>query len=146
MPERAFSEMGDAMTRALVGGDFGLYRKVMRLPLTIAPEGGTAYLLSDEAALREDFDLYHAILKVHGVTDIFRDVLDVLPEGDGHRVICNVHILVRAYRIVEPFRSEMLIHPAPEGWVISEIRSTAGHIDWTLGRARIGPGRDFLQR
>ena len=146
MPERGFSEIGDVLTRALVTGDFALYRKVMRLPLTIAPEGGQAYVLRDEAALREDFDLYHAVLKVHGVTDIFRDVQEVRPEGDGHRVICRVHILVRAYRIAEPFRSEMLIHPTPEGWVISEIRSTAGHIDWTLGRAEIGPGRDFLQR
>lgn len=147
MPAEAFGDLGELMTKALVGGGFADYAKVMHLPLTIVPIGEPAYVLRDEAALRRDFDLYHSVLKLHGVTDIFREVLGVHDEGNGlHRVQCRVHILAHANRIAEPFGSEMFIGKATGHWKISEIRSTAGHIGWTLGQAEIGPTRDFLKR
>ena len=147
MPVFAFSDIGDTLTRALVSGDFALYRKVMQVPLTIVPIGEPAYVLRDDDDLQRDFDLYHQVLKLHGVTDIFREVRGVVDEGAGvHRIQCRVHVMARANRIAEPFQSEILIRLAGGQWRIIEIRSVVGHIDWTLGKGDLGPARDFLKR
>lgn len=145
MPISGFSSIGDLLTEALVSGDFTLYQKVMELPLTIVPLGETPYVLTDEAALRRDFALYHNVLKLHGVTDIFREVRAIIDEGDGvHCILCRVHIMARANRIADPFQSEMRIRAQRGEWHIFEIRSLAAHIDWTLGSQ--GSGQDFLKR
>ena len=143
----AFSGVGDTLTQALVTGDFALYRRVMQLPLAIVPLGEPAYVLADEAALKRDFDLYHNVLQLHGVTDIFREVRGVVDDGGGvTRIQCRVHIMARGNRIAEPFESEILIQLCHDQWRITEIRSVAAHIGWTLGEADIGPTRDFLKR
>jgi hypothetical protein len=117
----------------------------MSLPLRIIPRGGEAYVLTDDAALERDFALYHRSLKTAGVTDIFRELVEVQPEADGAtRVLCRVHIMARAHRITDPFRSEMLLRPTPQGMRIGEIVSTSEHIDWTLGRGSIGPGSGLI--
>ncbi len=147
MPVFAFSEIGDTLTRALVTGDFGLYQKVMQLPLTIVPIGEDPYLLKDEAALFRDFDLYHQVLKLHSVTDIFREVRGVIDDGDGvQRIQVRVHIMARANRIAEPFNSEILIRLQGGIWRIIEIRSVAEHIDWTLSSGDQAASHDFLKR
>ena len=147
MPVVAFSDMGDTLTQALVSGDFALYRNVMQLPLTIVPKDEPAHVLADDAALRRDFELHHQVLKLHDVTDIFREVRGVVDEGAGvHRIQCRVHVMARANRIAEPFQSEMLIRLDGGAWSFIEIRSVAGHIDWTLGKGDLGPSRDFLKR
>lgn len=146
MPERLFQTLGDDLTRALVTGDFDLYAAIMALPLTIAPRDGAPYVLADRAALRADFDLYHSIIKLHGVTDIYREVVEYQPVSDGHiRFHFVTHILVRAQRIVEPFASCMLMVRGADGWRIAEIESSEGHINWTRGRARIAPDGTFLE-
>lgn len=143
----AFSEIGDTLTRALVTGDFGLYQQVMQLPLTIVPIGEDPYLLKDEAALFCDFDLYHQVLKLHVVTDIFREVRGMIDEGNGvNRILCRVHIMARANRIAEPFNSEILIRLKGGIWRIIEIRSVAEHIDWTLSSGDQADSHDFLKR
>lgn len=147
MPVFAFSEIGDTLTRALVTGDFSLYQKVMHLPLTIVPMGEDPYFLKDDDALRRDFDLYHQVLKLHSVTDIFREVRGVIDDGKGvHRVLVRVHIMARANRITEPFNSEILIRLKDEDWKIIEIRSVAEHIDWTLSTGDQAASHDFLKR
>lgn len=145
MPITGFSDIGDRLTEALVTGNFDVYRTVMDLPLTIVPVGEAAYVLKDDVALRRDFDLYHMVLKLHGVTDIFREVRGVSDAGERmHRILCRVHIMARANRIAEPFFSEMLICDRAGQWRIVEIRSLAAHIGWTLGDS--GQSQDFLQR
>ena len=145
MPVSGFSSIGDRLTAALLAGDFHLYREVIDLPLTIVPTGESPYVLLDETALRRDFMLYHSVLKLHGVTDIFREVRNVIEEGAGvYRIVCRVHMMVRANRIAEPFQSEMLIRQRDDQWRILEIRSLAAHIDWALGGT--GSGQDFWKR
>lgn len=135
MPQ-GFADLSERLTRALAGGDFALYRSVMSLPLRIVPQGGEAYVLTDPGALERDFALYHAAIRAAGVTDIWREVLDVLIDDPGQfRVVVRVHILSRAQRLVDPFQSEMLILHRDGGLRIAEIVSTRDHIDWTLGRS-----------
>ncbi|TXH97374.1 MAG: hypothetical protein E6Q73_12570 [Pseudorhodobacter sp.] len=145
MPVTGFSEIGDRLTEALVKGDFGLYQTVMELPLTVVPLGEAPYVLADEPALRRDFELYHNVLKLHGVTDIFREVRAVFDDDDDvHRILCRVHIMAHANRIAEPFLSEMRIRPRAGLWRIIEIRSLAAHIGWTLGDN--ASAENFLKR
>ena len=156
MPEAVFQDLGNRLTQALVQGDFALYRGVMTLPLRVVPLGDLAYVLTDEAALQQDFDLYHRSIRTAGVTDIYREVERVQPEGTGFRVFCRVHIMARAHRVAEPHLSEMLLLPAPEsprpdgisdqthGLRIAEIVSTSEHIDWTLGRKSLDPGSGLI--
>lgn len=145
MPERAFHELGNDLTQALIAGDFPLYAGIMAMPLRIVPKGGQDYVLTTPQALRRDFDLYVTALKAAGVTDIYREVLDVRPEGGGcHRVFCRVHVMARAHRIAEPHGSEMLLVPVITGFRISEIVATPDHIDFTLGRRAAGPGSGLI--
>lgn len=144
MPAQRFGDIGDQLTKALIDGDFALYRAVMDLPLRIAPRNDDAYVLETEADLRADFDLYHAMIVGQGVTDIFRQVLCVQNTApERQRLVCMTHILARAHRLVDPFETTMTLVLREDGWRISEIESSEGHIRWTLGRAVIGPNGQF---
>lgn len=144
MPERAFRELGDLLTKALIFGNFELYRSILTLPVRFSPKDGKAYVLSDDQALRDDFDLYVSIIKLHGVTDIYRQFLgyDRLHEGQMS-VRWMTHILVRGQRLADPFATRMLVRRAEDGWKIAEIESSEGHLHWTLGRADISPEGKF---
>jgi hypothetical protein len=144
MPERAFQELGDVLTTALVSGNFGLYRSIFSLPVRFAPKDGKAYVLTDDAGLREDFELYVSIIKLHGVTDIYRKFLgyDTLEDG-AIAVRWTTHILVRARLLAEPFPTRMLLRQVESGWRICEIESSEGHLNWTLGRATVSPDGKF---
>ncbi len=136
MSVEAFQSIGDRLTLALLSGDFALYRSLIALPMTITPRNGETYILHDEAALREDFDLYHNMLAVSGVTDVFRDVLDV-DQSVADKAIVRVmtHIMVNALRVSDPFETRFFLVGAGGHWAIREIESSAEHIDWTLGKA-----------
>lgn len=140
----AFQALGDQLTKALICGDFDLYRAVMDLPLIIAPRDAQPYVLSDDAALEADFNLYHQIVAAHGVTDIYREVrsYDRLTPMQV-QVHCISHIMVRATRIIEPFETRMMMLFKAGDWRIAEIESSEGHINWSLGRARISPSGRF---
>ena len=145
MPETAFADLAERLTRALLTGDFALYRSVMAMPLRVVPRGGQPYVLETEAALQHDFDLYATAVRTAGVTDIWREVVRVTPDAAGTwRVAFRIHIMARAHRVAEPFGSEMLLVPGISGLRIAEIVSTAEHIDWTLGRGAIGPGSGLI--
>ena len=144
MPERAFQELGELLTKALISGDFALYRSILTLPMKFTPKDGASYVLTDAAALRDDFDLYVSIIKLHGVTDIYRQVVGIDPvDTDRVAVRMVTHILVRANLLAEPFSSRMLMQNGPDGWRITEIESSEGHLNWTLGRAEISAGGQF---
>lgn len=141
MPARIFRELGERLTTALIKGDFGLYKQVMALPLRIEPRDGKPYSLETEAELKEDFELYHEMNKLHGITDIYREVLDIAADhGDGLRVSCLVHLLRKTGRAVDPFRAVMHMRETPEGWRFHRVESSLGHINWTLGQGGIGDG------
>lgn len=141
MPGQVFAALGETLTQALVGGDFAGYASVMSLPLRVIPRGDPAYLLHTEAELRADFQLYHDNLKGRGVTDIFRQVVNITVVDQTHlRVRCKTHIMVRAQRIVDPFETRFLLVEQPDGWLISEIESARGHIRFSLGLSEIKGG------
>ncbi len=144
MPVEAFDRMADSLTAALVAGDFKAYRDLMHLPLHIHTRDGTCYDLRDEAALRHDFELYHATIKAHGVTDIFRQILGTTTAGNGDVVIkCLTHILRDATRLVDPFETAFHLHYDALGWRIRRIVSSEGHIAWTLGQTEISGQGQF---
>ncbi len=141
MPRQVFAALGETLTQSLLSGDFAAYASVMALPLRITPRGDPAYVLQTEDELRADFQLYHDNLKGRGVTDIFRHVVEITVVGASHlRVRCNVHIMVHAQRIVDPFETRFLLVERLDGWLISEIESVRGHIRFSLGLSEIKGG------
>ena len=141
MPGRVFAALGDRLTQALLSGDFADYARVMSLPLRVTPRGDPAYVLRTEDDLRADFQLYHDRLKGRGVTDIFRQIVEITVVDQTHlRVRCRTHIMVQAQRIVDPFETRFLLVEQPEGWLISEIESARGHIRFSLGLSEIKGG------
>lgn len=138
MPDKAFQDIGDRLTTALISGDYNLYRALFRLPLVISPRGATPIVLATEEALRADFDLYHQSLTQQGITDIFRDVREVvLVAPDRARIAILTHIMQRAHRIVAPINTVFHLILAEDHWLIQEIESTEAHIKWSMGRASL---------
>lgn len=141
MVRQAFGAIGESLTQALLGGDFALFASLFTLPCKMTPRGDLSYVIRTEPELRADFELYRGNLLGRGVTDIFRQILDftvIDPEHVKVRVL--THIMVRAQRIVEPFETHFFLRAQAEGWRISEIESSGGHINWSLGRAEIRDG------
>lgn len=141
MAERAFQDIGERLTIALLSGDFGLYRDLIALPITITPRGASAYVVDDEGCLREDFDQYHLVLKTNAVTDIFRDLQEVTPAGPG-RVVVRVitHIMEHANRVADPFETRFFLSDQGGTWRITAIESAPAHLRWALGQAVDGFG------
>ena len=147
MPDHAFLKLGEDLTRALLTGDFRLYRSILILPMKFTPTGGQAYVLQTEDDLQDDFDLYVSIIKLHGVTDIYRQITRFEPAGPYQvEVHCLTHILVRANLLTEPFATRMLMRHNEDGWRIAEIESTKGHLNWTQGLAVLTPDGRFAAK
>lgn len=141
MSARDFRTLSERLTQALLQGDFDLYQQVMTLPLRIEPRGGKPYVLETEDALREDFELYVQVNKLHGVTDMVRDILEIeTPDQTKMNVTCLVNLLCGTGRAVDPFQSTMRLRRLPEGWRVYRIESVLGHINWTLGKGGIEDG------
>lgn len=128
--------VGERLTKALVTGDFDIYRQVMDLPITIEPRGGEPVTLTDIDALQADFDLYRMAIKARRITDIYREIKEINQTEEGHfEVVCDLHILSHAERVVEPFESKMTLRKVGDDWRFCHIRSSLRHIQWTRGEA-----------
>ena len=139
MSEAAFLALAETLTRALVSGDYPLYRGVFRLPVTIVPRSAEPYVLDSEEALERDYDLYRIAIQTEGITDIVRRIRSLhYVEEDRMRIEAEVNILRKAERVVAPFLSQFhLIWDEADGWLIHAIESAIGHIRWTLGQGRL---------
>ena len=136
MPIRAFDQIADALTAALIAGDFAAYRSLMQLPLKISSRAGQSYSLQTEDALRQDFDAYVAVIRAYGVTDIYRQIVSFdVSKADQMQLHCLTHIMADAQRLVAPFETHFHLHHSGDGWRISFIESSEDHIRWTLGQA-----------
>ena len=144
MARQAFDITANHLTAALISGDFDAYLQLISLPLQIIPDNGAPYSMHSQAELRADFDLYHNGLIAEGVTDIFRQVLDFQEQSPDLAIArCLTHIMANAHRLVEPFETHFHLRRAQEDWRISAIKSSAGHISWSLGRASITAAGQF---
>ncbi|GAB4269735.1 MAG: hypothetical protein Kow0013_21460 [Pararhodobacter sp.] len=138
MSEAAFLALGETLTKLLTTGDFALYRTVFRLPLTTAPRNGTPYTLHTEAELEADFALYRTAIIASGITDIVRRVRKLVYPDDHHMVVdCEMNILRRAERVVQPFMARFHLVQDAQDCRIHRIESALGHIRWTLGEGSL---------
>lgn len=133
-----FTIIERALTRALISGDYDLYRSLVHLPITIVPRGGEVQEIRTDAELREDFDLYHQALMSQRATDIYRRVLSFSKmEDDWIEVTVETNLLGTTGRLVDPFHTQFVLRPYDGRWRIVLIRSSFGHLRWTRGLARI---------
>ena len=126
------------LTRALIHGDYDLYRSLIYMPIYMVPRGGDPYVLRTDDALREDFDLYVQALRIQRATDIYRHIETFSQmEADWVEVTVETHILGSTGRVVDPFLTQFVLRPQDGSWRIALIRSSFGHLRWTRGLAKI---------
>lgn len=136
MPLARFNTLGTQATRALIGGDFALYRSAFWLPLSIEPRALKPYTLTTEADIETDFQHYHNAVSLNQVTDIVREVLDTVSIGpDKFEVSVRTDILCSTGRVLDPYINQFVLQLRGLEWRISGIRNALGHINWTLGKA-----------
>lgn len=146
MNRAEYLEIGERLTQALVDGDYALFRSIADLPFHTNPIHGTAYVLRTEAELLADFELYHRNAQLHHLRDIYRDVREITQSDSGVvSVSMRMELLSSSGRIVEPFVTVQHLHKIDDTWRIFRIDSSIGHINWTLGRATIGPDGSFTE-
>ena len=139
-----FAPLSDNLTKALITRDADLYASLMILPLRIEPRGANPYILKTRAELDADFGAYCTALQIANVTDIVREILQsVHIEDDWIEVTVETNILSNVERVVDPFRTQFVLCPKGAAWGISQIRSSLGHINWTLNRAEIDRTKKF---
>ena len=144
MEEDPFQQVKDRLTQALITGNFALYRSVISLPFQVEPRDGKPYVLHSETALEEDFLLYHKVINLHRITDIVREVKHMMKlQEDWVEVTVETNLLSHADRVVGPFKTQFVLRKTPDQWRIASIRSSLGHINWTMGRAEITDQKVF---
>lgn len=138
MDAGAFEQIAEMINRGLLDGDYGIYRSAFRLPLRVEPRGGLPFVLADDDALRKDWQLYRDAIAIQGVTDIVREVREIAEIApDRIEVTVQTNMLRHAQRIVDPFKTQFVLRSEGTEWRIAILRSSLGHINWTLGRADI---------
>lgn len=134
MRDAEFIAKGEQLTKALITGDFDLYRSVMDLPLRIEPRGGKSYTMTTVEELEQDFGLYRKAIRARGITDIYRQLRELrMIAANLCKATCLMHILAGAMLVVEPFTTVMTLRKIDGDWRFFLIQSPLGHINWTLG-------------
>ncbi len=139
-----FDDLSKALSRALVSGDFALYRSVFHLPHDVIPRSGDAYTLRTEAEIHEDFDLYHAAIMAGGITRISRKILSQTePDPDTRLIEAEVTMRKGEETLVTPFTTTFRMERRKGRWAFGRVISSLGHINWTRGQGAITQNRRF---
>lgn len=138
-----FDRIDTQLTRALLEGDFGRYRAIVHLPLTIVSPG-LRYTLEDEAALEADFRKYHEVLRAQGIVAIRRRVTAIAGRGtDTRDITCTVVLIGAAGPVVEPIETRFRVARHDAVWNLTAVEGSRGHISWARGLAHITPDARF---
>lgn len=126
-----YAEVGERLTQALLKGDFGLFRSVVALPLRIETRVGKAQRIETDAELRELFECYVNMGRLHRVTDLYRDVQFAEHVAPGElKAVFQLSILSGGTRVVAPFSSTHHLVETSEGWRIRRIEDALGQTNW----------------
>lgn len=136
MSADVFYEIDRALSEGLITGNFQKYTERMHLPLQVIRVGAPDLNLSTMEELEADFRLYHDVMRLHAVTDIFREITaQKVHENGDITVACITHIMSRANRVLDPFGTEFDLTQVNEKWLVRTIRGTIRHTDWAPGKA-----------
>ena len=136
MSPDAFYEIDRGLSHGLITGEFASYQRHLHMPLVIERIGAATLHLDNPDELRADFQLYHDVMKLHGVTDVFREITDARRHDNGDFTIaCTTHIMSRARRVLDPFATEFDLKEVNEKWLVRTIRGTIRHTNWAPGKA-----------
>lgn len=131
MTEDEFQRFLDAMSGCFLRNDFAAWRAVVHLPLTIVTALGSEEFHSEEA-LRENFDCYFRAYSIMALDEIYRRPISVELCPDGLILgTYETNLLRRGQRVVDPFKSSLLLHPEGAGYRVSSILNARGHREWT---------------
>ncbi len=128
-----FQRVADRITRGLIEPDFTAYQSAFTLPLRIEPRDARPTVMDTVDQLEADFWLYQKTAALHQITDIYRHVLEIQPQGeDAAAVHAETTIMRNAERVVGPVRSRFDMVLIRGDWRICTVHSSVGHINWTV--------------
>jgi len=131
-PRAEFERVVDRMAESCMAGDWPAFRDGMILPFTLHTAGATL-VVKDEIQLRQGFDNFVQMLRVQGVTDYIRPVLDAdCPAPDRLDGIYESHLLRNAVRVVPSYRSRAQLRRVDGLWRFERIVNTWENDRWPV--------------
>ncbi|WP_425098742.1 hypothetical protein [Tropicibacter sp. S64] len=126
-----FQGLVNTVTQHYLTGDVLGLHAVIDYPITMHSRKGESQFSSFEE-MKADFELYMNEFKIHGVTDVVRNVKAaryITPTTIKGRY--KTFVLNRDRMIVDPYESEMtLVKHADGSWRMQAIRHGLGHLNW----------------
>ena len=111
----------DAVSTALMEGDFESYMSRVAVPLVVMNEKSTV-LISEKSDFRAAFDAYGVLLKSQHATHLMRlghSVTQYAPGLiTGHY---ETHVLRSGQRIFGPFQSTLVLRRHAENWKVASV-------------------------
>ena len=127
-----FQKHLDAISAALMAGDFYAYMRLVTVPLVVVTDKATA-VISDEQEYRYGFDNYAGMLRTERATDLVRlasAVSELAPNLITGRY--ETHILRTGQRIYGPFKSALSMRCEDDIWKVCSVVNPAHADKWPL--------------
>jgi hypothetical protein len=99
----------DSNGRALIDGDFALFRRQVAVPTVLISSDRSQYTLTEDL-LRARFKALNAALAAMGVTDLIRPVYSIVDYGGGMVTAqYDTHAISGSRRVLPVFSSQMVL-------------------------------------
>lgn len=120
----------DEIAKAVMAGDFASYQAGVALPFHLVTHSANL-TITTEAALREGFETFRAMLQTRRVTDYIRLVessqfLD--PELMTGRYV--THLISGGMRVLDPFLSQITLRLVEGRWRAASITNALANSRW----------------
>lgn len=129
----------DAVSKTVLADDWAGYRAAISLPCHIITHDESK-VVSAEEDLRAGFDQFRDALHIQHVTDYIR-LVETASFMDDDLISGSyvTHLLVRAHRILDPFRSQMALRRQDTVWRADSVTNGLANSRWPLVRLELPP-------
>jgi hypothetical protein len=131
MVDARFEEFLDAISRCFIERDLSLWKDRVIFPFSLVTSAGPV-VISTDAQLRENFDLYLAACEAMHLDEIVREPLSLDDCKDGTWIgTYETNLLSHGVRATEPYTSSALLKEVSGKFKMLSILNARGHHDWT---------------
>ena len=131
MEKSEFEVTLDALSECFLTGNFGLWRSLVQIPLTLVTSAGHI-VLRDEVMLGANFLLYLKSIEIQRVDAIVRRSIALEQfDEDAFFGTYETEYLRNGLRLVEPYESTAIIRCDNDKAKISFISNALDHHRWT---------------
>ena len=122
----------DQTVDSFIENDPETFIGLLDLPFTVISTQGTQVATSQEE-LRIAHQAYVSTIRAHGVTDLIRLAQQTISvEPDLVVGVYETHVLRNGHRLVDPYRSAIMLRRKGEMWIATSVMNSSAHTDWVL--------------